>query len=399
MDRPAPRRGRAIAMQESDAIRSFLAAQRERMLADLRAWVGINTWSRNKAGSDRLQRLIRAAMPPGYILDVFPQSDTGDHYRYRYGGPARRPIVLHGHIDTLCPPDAPCRRMTARGGRLYGPGIHDMKGGLATLVWALRCLDRLGALRRLPLLVIFNADEEIGSPASRRLFLGLADARARLALKFEGAAPGDTLVTTRKGIARFVLTARGRAAHFGNLKQSKRSAIAELGHKIVMIEALDRLGGAVAANVGRIAGGLASNIVAAEATLEFEVRCWDPARMARTLAALRPRLLAPRVPGVRLALRAGAAAPPWRPDAASRRLFRLVCEVGRGMGLALREELRGGISDANWVAAGGTPALDGLGPIGRGDCTPGEHILARSLFERIELAVRLILRLDHEPAI
>jgi len=374
-------------------IRAFIESNRETIISSLRSLVGINTLSRNKAGSDRTQEMLRNFMPSGYTLNVRRQEDVGNHHVYTYHCPGVRPIALHGHIDTLCPDDPTFDSADLRGERMYGPGVHDMKAGLVTLVWSLKTIERLGLLDRMSFIVIFNTDEEIGSNSSKELFLGLAEKDARLAIKFECAAPANTLVTTRKGIARYVLTAHGKSAHFGNLKEPKVSAVEEIGEKIRLVESLNREDGQVAANVGRIGGGLASNVVAEEAFMEFELRFWDPVVMDRTVEEVKSMALTPTVEGIRLELKETSRIPPWRPDAESRRLFELACDVARDMGHTIVEEKRGGISDANWVAAAGVPALDGFGPAGQGDCTREEFIVLASLFERIEMTVRFLLTL------
>lgn len=376
-----------------EAIQRYLEKHRKELLAQLGEMVAINTLTRNKAGSDRLQKFIQPLMPGGYSLEIDRRAEVGDTYIYTYASPGTRPIALHGHIDTLCPADPTFDRLEARGERLYGPGLHDMKAGLLTLIWSLRTLAHLDLLRGRSFIVVFNADEEIGSIGSKKHFLALGGKQVRLGIKFECAALDNTLVTTRKGIAKFTLTARGTSAHFGNLKERKISAVEEIGYKIREIEALNRSDGTVAANVGRIGGGLASNVVADHAFMEFESRFWDRDVMEATLAAIDRLAVHPRVQGVTLELERTALVPPWQPDAASRQIFEKACRVGRDMGLPLVEEKRGGVSDANWVAEGGVPAIDGFGPVGEGDCTRGECIVTSSLFERVELTVRLLAEL------
>ena len=385
-------------MNADKETKSFIDDSRETILANLRDLVGTNTLSRNKAGSDRAQQVIKGMMPQGYTLEVDRQEQVGDNYVYIYDCPGIDPIALHGHIDTLCPDDPTFNTLEERGDRLYGPGVHDMKAGIVTLAWALRTLEHLKLLDKMSFVVIFNTDEEIGSNRSKHLFLGLAERNVRLAIKFECAAAENTLVTTRKGMALYVLTAHGKAAHFGNLKERKISAVEEIGHKIRQIESLNREDKQVVANVGRIGGGLASNIVAEEASMAFEARFWDKAVMAESLEEIGKLAVTPCVEGVRLKLQETARIPPWQPDAESRRIFKLACEIGREIGQDIVEEKRGGISDANWVAAGGVPAIDGFGPIGQGDCTRDEFIVTSSLFDRIELTVRVLLKLHEEAA-
>lgn len=378
------------------ALEKFLETNRGNIVSNLRALVEINTLSRNKTGSDRIQRTIKSFMPPGHTLEIDRQREVGDNYIYTYSRPGLRPIALHGHVDTLCPEDAAFNTIEERGERIYGPGVHDMKAGIITLVWSLKALEHLGLLDKMAFIVIFNTDEEIGSNFSKRHFLGLVDKNVRLGVKFECAALENTLVTTRKGIARFVLTARGQAAHFGNLKERKISAVEEIGEKIRLIESFNRLDKQVVANVGRIGGGLSAGIVAEEAFMEFELRFWDGELKDKTVEEVKKKALTPTVQRVRLELKETANTPPWRPDAESRRIFEMACGIAREMGLEIVEEKRGGISDSNWVAKAGVPAIDGFGPIGKGDCTRDEFIIQNSLFERIEMTVRFLLRLHEQ---
>ena len=376
-----------------EQLKKFIENNKGNIVSNLRALVEINTLSRNKAGSDRIQRTIKSFMPPGHTLEIDRQQEVGDNYVYTYSRPGLRPIALHGHVDTLCPEDATFNTITERGERIYGPGVHDMKAGIVTLVWSLKALEHLGLLDKMAFIVIFNTDEEIGSNFSKRHFLALADKNARLGVKFECAALENTLVTTRKGIARFILTAHGKAAHFGNLKERKISAVEEIGNKIRLIESFNRPDKQVVANVGRIGGGLAGGIVAEEAFMEFELRFWDGELKDKTVEEVKKMALAPSIEGVRLELRETANVSPWRPDAESRRIFEMACEIASEMGRTIVEEKRGGISDSNWVAKAGVPAIDGFGPIGQGDCTRDEFIIPSSLFERIEMTVRFLLRL------
>ncbi len=371
-------------------IQGFITRHQADIVANLRDLVAVNTFIGSKTGQDATQRMLQAWMPPGYALEIDRQAHCGDLYRYAYPGPGLRPVALHGHLDTLCPDDPAFNAMTERDGRLTGPGIHDMKAGLITLVWSLKTLYHLGWLSRISFVVIFNTDEETGSNFSKKHFLGLAERRTQLGVKFECAAMDNTLVTTRKGIARYGLTAHGQSAHFGNLKVPKVSAVQEIGEKIRLIESFNRPDQQVVANVGKIGGGLAGNIVAAQACMEFELRFWERALMDQTLAMVRQKVLTPSVDGVRLELRETSMIPPWQPTPASRQAFELACAVGREMGMELVEEKRGGISDANWVAAAGIPAIDGFGPIGQGDCTREEFVVRDSLFQRIEFAVRFL---------
>jgi glutamate carboxypeptidase len=194
-------------------------------------------------------------------------------------------------------------------------------------------------------------------------------------LKFEGGLK-NTLVTTRKGLARYRLNIKGKDAHFGNLKVRKVSAIDELAYKIRAIEALN-LESNISANVGKVEGGLASNKMSASASIEFELRSWDNHILKNTISELEKPIVLPSVKGCKLALEGLANIPPWQPTRKSKKLLNLACQTSDKLRFELREEKRGGVSDSNWVASSGIPALDGLGPLGNGDFTKNEFIVKK----------------------
>jgi glutamate carboxypeptidase len=298
-------------------------------------------------------------------------------------------------MDTLCPPDSPFLHLTEEGKRLRGPGVADMKGGLVVLIWAVKVLERCGLLGDFPLVCLFNADEEVGSPTSWTLFTAMKG-RASHALVFEMGGTGGAVVTTRKGVARYRLDLTGKAAHFGCLKGRKVSAVHELAYKTLAIESLNEPDGSLAANVGKVSGGLAANAVAESAAMEFEVRYWTREVEERARKRIEDLTAQPTVPGCRLELSRLSHRPPLQPSAGSLALFRRIGDVARGLAQAVAEEKRGGVSDANWLSHAGIPTMDGLGPLGDLDFTDEEFIVKETLFQRIELVAHLLLNLKEE---
>jgi len=292
----------------------------------------------------------------------------------------------------LCLPESSFRHLTERGEKLVGPGVNDMKGGLTVLIWALRVLARCGLLDGFSLVCLFNADEEVGSPTSTALFTAMAG-RASHALVFEAGGPEGTVVTTRKGVARYRLEIAGKPAHFGCLKGAKTSALLEMAHKILAIESLNEPDASLVANVGWAQGGLAANAVAANAAMEFEVRYWTPDVEARAVRAIEEAASHPRVPGCRLTLSRLSYRPPLQPSAGSRALFDRIREIAGRLNQNVAEEKRGGVSDANWLSHAGISTIDGLGPLGDLDFTDQEYIVKETLFQRIELTAHLLLSL------
>jgi glutamate carboxypeptidase len=373
-------------------LRRVIAANRGYILRFLKDLVAINSFSRNCIGVDAVGARVADAMPRSFGHRTVKNKDLGLHHIFSHVRDDVPPIVLVGHLDTLCPEDREFDRLVEKGDRLVGPGVNDMKGGDVVLVWALRTLDACGLLEELSLVCLFNADEELGSPTSNCLFSRMAG--AAFGLVFECGGPENTVVTTRKGIRRYRLHVSGHSAHFGNLKGRKISAIGELAAKIVAIESLNRDDGRVMANVGRVEGGLAANVVAERGSLDFEVRYWTKEVERAMLAKVRRLMSRPAVHGCGLRLEPLSYRPPLQPDRKCRRLFREIVSLGAELGQSIKEETRGGVSDANWLRYAGVPVVDGLGPLGDGDCTRGEYVITETVFQRIELTANLLLRLN-----
>ncbi|HRU04868.1 MAG TPA: M20/M25/M40 family metallo-hydrolase [Candidatus Brocadiia bacterium] len=374
-------------------IHDFVTSHRGPILSLLEEMVGCNSFSHNKAGVDAVAAMIGRHVPPRFSHQVFRQNELGDHHVYSWLPPgAAKSIVLAGHLDTLCPPDPSFNSLVDRGETLHGPGVNDMKSGDVVLIWAVKALDALGLLDRLPLTIIFNGDEEIGSPTSNAIFSGMAG-KASAALVFECGGPEGTVVTTRKGVTRQRLHITGAPSHFGNLKGAKVSAVLEAAHKIIAIEALNRPDKSVVANAGRVEGGLAANAVAEKAVIDFEARYWTPEIEAETRKAIASLVSAPAVPGCSLRVEQLSFRPPMRPTPQSMRLFHTIVALAASMGETIIEEKRGGVSDACWLSHAGIPTVDGLGPLGDHDFTPKEYITKETLFRRIELTANLLIEM------
>jgi glutamate carboxypeptidase len=290
------------------------------------------------------------------------------------------PLLLLGHMDTVWPRGSLARLpFRVEDGRAYGPATFDMKGGLVVLLEALRRTDTRHALR-----IVVNADEEIGSIGSRDV-LEEAAAGALAAFVLEGPThAGGHLKTARKGIGRFRLTVRGKAAH-ASTPADGVSAIHELAHQILHLYALQ--GDGVTVSVGKIEGGTRENVIAAESEAIVDVRVprlADRDRMDEALRSLRPAL-----EGAELELTGMWTRPPLESSPGSSALFAAAREHGRALGLDLLERSASGGSDGNLVGHL-VPVLDGLGAEGAGAHSDGEHVLVDSLEVRAELLARLL---------
>ncbi len=289
------------------------------------------------------------------------------------------PLLLLGHLDTVWPRGTLDRLpFRVADSRAYGPGTFDMKGGLVVLLEALRRTTTRHALR-----VVLTADEEIGSPGSWPL-LEEAATGAAAALVVEGPGEGGRLKTARKGIGRFTLTVRGRAAHASTPAEGV-SAVEELAHQVLHLRGL--AGGGVTVNVGVVSGGTRENVVAAEAEAVFDIRVPTVGDRERLDAALRD--LRPALAGAELELAGAWTRPQLERSPGGARLFAAAREHGRELGLELEEQEAPGGSDGNLVAHL-VPVLDGLGPEGGGAHADDEHVLVDSLEVRAELLARIL---------
>jgi len=297
--------------------------------------------------------------------------------------------LLLGHMDTVWPLGTLAARPLRRvGDRLYGPGIFDMKAGLAQLVFALRALDAVHATPTVLPVVFVNGDEEIGSRTSRPYIRLLARSACRAFVLEPAFGPGGKLKTARKGVGRFTVVVRGRAAHAGSEPEEGASAILELSHQIQKLFALNDLAPGVTVNVGMIDGGLRPNVVAPRATALVDVRVPDEEGARAVETAI--RALRPVEHGLSVEVHGGIGRPPMPAAPANRALFSLASAAAAGLGLAIEEAtLVGGGSDANLTSLH-TPTLDGLGPVGDGSHAEDEHVIVSRMPERAALLAALL---------
>ncbi len=320
--------------------------------------------------------------------------DTGAafHVQARFSGPEeRRPALLLGHFDTVWPLGT-LEKMPVRedDGRLFGPGVYDMKSGLVMVAAVVEALGRLKRELSRPLIVLLNSDEEIGSPSSRQSIEELAR-QSEYVLVLEPPLPEGSLKTARKGVGRFTIQVEGRAAHAGVAPEQGCSAIVELAHQVLRATELNDARSGTTVSVGLIRGGTAVNVVPAHASAEVDVRATTLVAATEVETALRS--LAPLTPGTSVSVRGGFIRPPMERTPAIAALCARAREIAARLGLKLSEGSTGGGSDGNFTAALGVPTLDGLGVQGGGAHAENEHIVIDSLPERAALLAALLLHL------
>jgi len=374
---------------DTQEVKAIVGSLKKNLLVLLDELVAINSYSYNAEGVAQMAEAVGEALPSPLKLQSVTTSNKETLWTCSYGPPEEDPILLVGHLDTVFPPGTFDSGIISQDSCLHGPGVADMKGGLAVILGALWALDRLKVLPQIPLLLALNGDEEIGSPGSGQKLEELARS-SRLGFVFECGGPEGSVVTSRRGLCRYSLKIKGKAGHAGNIQAAKQSAVVELAHQILKLEALNDLEAGLSVNVGRIKGGTATNIIPAEAEAELEVRCFNQEQGDEVEERMQKLAKSSQEFGLQTNFVRGRARPPMEHIPGTAQLFQQVAQVAARNQIILSEEARWGASDANLLAAVGLPTIDGLGPVGEMDHSEDEKIVKDSLFQRVELLVHLL---------
>jgi glutamate carboxypeptidase len=361
------------------------------LLETIESLVRSESPSNDKAAVDRCGDELAARLEAmGGRVTRVPSSSAGDHVRAEFGEGARQ-LLLLGHFDTVWEVGQLARMPLRReGGRLHGPGVFDMKAGIALGMLATRALLAHDPPNGVRIVMLWTSDEEVGSKTSRALLESEA-ARSEAVLVLEPSLPGGALKTQRKGVGEYQLVVRGKAAHAGVDPSSGVSAVHELARQILEIEKLQDLERGVSLNVGIISGGTRVNVVAEEATARIDARApskADADRIDRAMRSLRPRLT-----GAGIEVTGGFERPPLERTPGVARLFEVARAAGGELGIDVREGSTGGGSDGSFCAALGIPTLDGLGAIGDGAHALHEHVEVEALAPRAALIALILAKL------
>lgn len=380
-------------------LRTTLTASQAEYVADLERLVNIDCGSYTKSGVDEVGRWFAAQMKElGASVETVAHDTYGDSLVCVLEGSGTKRGLVVGHLDTVFAEGTVAERpFVIDGGRAYGPGVDDMKGGLLTGLYALRALRSTrgggapaGWLPFARLTFVANSDEEIGSPSSTPLISRAAE-QADVAFVLESARENGDIVSARKGIADFRLTVSGRAAHAGVEPEKGRSATLEAAHKTLALSALNGRWPGVTVNVGVLRGGTRPNVVAESCVLEVDVRATTVAGLEAAEAAIREIAQTATVPDTTCAIERVHRWAPMEKTTEIAALADLAISLAGRIGFELRDAATGGASDANTTSGMGVPSLDGLGPVGGADHAPGEYLEVDSIVPRTTLFAALLL--------
>jgi glutamate carboxypeptidase len=372
---------------------SYFVAEQEALLRTIREFVEMESPSDDKPALDRMARFL------GDRFEAFGGRPR-IHHSEKYGNsvqidfPARdpgseaKPVLLLGHFDTVYPlgtlAGMPCR---VAEGRMHGPGVLDMKSGVALMLYAIEALQSWHSGLPRPVTVFLVSDEEIGSYSSRKITEALARESAAVFV-LEPAGPRGAVKTARKGVGEYKLRVEGVAAHAGLDPGKGHSAILELARQIAAISKLNNLKQGISVNPGVIRGGTRTNVIAAEASVEFDVRIThgkQAAGLDRKFRALKPF-----DKKCKLTVEGNINRLPMERTAGVAALYKKAQAVAKNIGWKLDEAAVGGGSDGNFTAGIGIPTLDGMGGDGAGAHAVHEHIVIAELPRRALLLAGMV---------
>ena len=381
--------------QTVGSIRDYFTERSDAMVAELREFVEQETPSRDAASIegfilDYSRRLEEA----GLSCRQFPGAWGPQLLAERPG--EEPPVVLVGHCDTVWPAGAVNERpLQVADGRLYGPGVYDMKAGLCIVLATARFLQESGVSRRRKLQIFIAADEESGGDTGHPCMDEVL-APGSTVFVVEPPCPDGSVKVQRKGVGIYELKITGREAHAGVEPERGISAVDELARLVLEIHGWNEPARGIQLNVGTVSGGTAGNVVAGSAVAGVDLRFDDPAdgkEMDRKLRALRPGN-----PGASIEVSGGLCFPPLVPTPETMRLGERACEVAAELGLEISTGSSGGGSDGSYLASRGLFVLDGMGVEGGGAHAVDEHILLESLPVRAALLAGMVLAVDEEDS-
>jgi glutamate carboxypeptidase len=372
---------------------SYFVAEQEALLRTIREFVEMESPSDDKPALDRMARFLGdrfeafGGRPRIHHSDDFGNSVQID-FPARDPGNEAKPVLLLGHFDTVYPlgtlAEMPCH---VADGRMHGPGVLDMKSGIALMLYAIEALQSWHSGLPRPVTVFLVSDEEIGSYSSRKITEALARESAAVFV-LEPAGPRGAVKTARKGVGEYKLRVEGVAAHAGLDPGKGHSAVLELARQIAAISKLNNLKQGISVNPGVIRGGTRTNVIAAEASVEFDVRITHVKQAAGLDRKFRS--LKPVDKKCKLTVEGNINRLPMERTAGVAALYKKAQAIAKNIGWKLEEAAVGGGSDGNFTAGIGIPTLDGMGGDGAGAHAVHEHIVIAELPRRALLLAGMV---------
>ncbi len=367
----------------------YAESHAEEILGTLRQMVEMESFTADKASTDVLGGYIKERLEElGARVRLVPQEEVGDHLVADVGEGDQQ-VLLLCHMDTVWPTGTIEQRpFRVEAGLGYGPGILDMKAGIAIALHALETLKAHSLAPQQRVRILVNSDEEVGSTTSRQLIEEEARKSAQVFCLEPGAGKEGALKTGRKGVGMFQVKVTGRAAHAGNEPEKGISAVEEMAHQILRLHSLTDLARGTTVNVGVVQGGTVRNQIAAFAEAMVDLRVTTMQEAERVESQILNST--PVLPGASVEVTGGLNRPPMERSESTALLLNSVRRFADPLGINLSEAQVGGGSDAQFAAAVGVPVLDGLGGVGEGPHADHEYVVVAELPRRVALLASIL---------
>lgn len=366
------------------------------MIALLEKLVNTDSHSYNKQNVDKIGSIIQKEFEnAGMKVDVHREKKFGNHLSITSPHAKKPSILIIAHMDTIFPDgEALERPFKIIEGRAYGPGVNDEKASHVQVLYAMKALKNAGLSSFHNVHILFNSDEEIGSPSSKSLIIEAAKGKD-YSLVVECGRPNEGVITARKGVGRFKMKVTGKSAHAGVEPEIGRSAIEEIAYKVIKLQQLNDIENGLTVNVGLITGGVSANTISPEAEAVIDVRVQNKEQVDEIVKEIYTIAEEDNVQGTNTNVEGKISRPPMEMTKESHELLERVKEAGKEIGLEIHGESTGGSSDASFTSSIGVATIDGLGPIGEfSHSETDEYTVVDSLIERTALLAKTIERLS-----
>ena len=379
-------------------IENYFERQMPEMTDLLEQLVNMDSNSFDKEDVDQINRILTEKFEEiGMFVEVHREKEYGNHLEIKAEEGSDPGILIVAHTDTVFKKGtAKDRPYEEIGDRAYGPGISDEKASHVAVLYVLKFLKENEPDAYKNVHLIFNSDEEIGSRTSRALIKEAAKGKD-YGLVVESGRPDDAVVSERKGVGHFTLHVQGEAAHAGVEPERGKNAIDELAHKVVELQDLNNQEEGLSVNVGLISGGLSRNTIPPEAEAEVDVRVVNleqGKKVERDIAEIAEK---EEIHGTTTTLKGSIGRPPMEKTAETEKLLDIIKEVGKELGMTVKDVSTGGGSDAAYIAAEGVPTIDGMGPLGEfSHSFTDEYVDLKTFPKRAALLANTIKRLTEK---
>ncbi|QTM99128.1 M20/M25/M40 family metallo-hydrolase [Sediminibacillus dalangtanensis] len=375
-----------------------LESKMPEMTALLEELVNMDSNTHDKEDVDKVGTLLKTKFEQlGMYVHTHREKKLGNNLEVKAERSSEPKIIIVAHMDTVFPKGtAKERPFEIIDDFAYGPGVSDEKSSHVAVLYALKALKESGSDAYKNVHVIFNSDEEIGSPTSKPL-IKKAAADKHYSLVVESGRPGDAVVSERKGVGRFDIEVEGKGAHAGVEPELGRSAINELAHKVIKLQNLNDYESGLSVNVGLFNGGTSSNTVPPDADAKIDVRVKDKQQAKEVTKEISDIADEDTVEGTSTYLEGGMAQPPMEKTEETEKLLDVIRDAGKELGMSIKDVGTGGASDAAYTADEGIPTVDGMGPLGEYSHSLTEEYVDLTTFaKRTALLARTIQLLTPE---